>query len=247
LNFHRWLSVPASERRSVIHPQEVALGNFYANFTLKHDDAAAVADALRKARRDAFVAADGKSKCVVVFDRETDSQDPTAIEKLGKSLSKKFACPVLATSNEDDDVFRYWLFEDGKTIDKFDSSFERVSEQSFRSASGGSVVIAKFDPKNADRGTASAWKPAKRGKDERGGNVQVLTEAFGVPNAAEKAMNVLLKEYDFVLDQHRALCKVLGLSSWAVGGSFEYVSAGELPKGLRKSQLIRVGHAADGG
>jgi hypothetical protein len=223
------------------------MGNFYANFTLKHDDATAVVNALRKAKRDAFVAADTKCKCVVVFDREADAQDPAVIEKLGKSLSKKLACPVLAASNEDDDVFRYWLFKDGKTIDTFDSSFERVSEQRFRSASGGRVVIAKFNPTGAMKpGESEDWKPAARGKNERGGNVQILAETFGVPRVAEKAMNVLLKDYDFALDQHRALCKVLGLSVWAAGGGFEYLLAGQLPKGLKKSQLIRVGGAAEG-
>lgn len=223
------------------------MGNFYANFTLRYNDAAAVANALRANKHDAFLALDTKSKCILVFDRETDQHSPAAIEKLGKSLSKKFACPVFAASNEDDDVFRYWLFSNGKTIDTFDSSFERVSEQSFTSASGGRVVIAKFDPKNSIGAKSfeelKAWKPGQRRKDERGGNVQLLAEAFGVPRAAEKAMNVLLKDYDFVLDQHRALCKVLGLSAWAVGGGFEYVAAGQLPKGLKKSQLIRVSGA----
>lgn len=226
------------------------MGNFYANFTLKYDDAEAVTDVLRKAKRNAFVAADTKSQCVVVFDRDADQQDPAVIDKLGKSLSKKLACPVFAVSNEDDDVLRYWVFKGGKTIDTFDSSFERVSEQSFQAASGGRVIIAKFDPTNPVGAKAldalKAWKPAARAKDERGGNVQVLTEAFGVPGAAEKAMNVLLKDYDFVLDQHRALCKVLRLSPWAVGGGFEYLSSGQLPKGLRKSQLIRVDGAAAG-
>jgi hypothetical protein len=68
-----------------------------------------------------------------------------------------------------------------------------------------------------------------------------------VPSAAEKVLNVLLKEYDFVLDQHRAFCKALGISTWAVGGGFAYLAAGQLPKGLRKSQLIRVGGPASEG
>lgn len=223
------------------------MGNFYTNFTLKLDDASAVADTLRGSKRDAFVAADTKVRCVLVFDREADKQESAVISKLGKALSKKHACPVLAVSNEDDDVFRYWLFDAGKVIDTFDSNFERVSDQSFVTASGDQVIVAKFDPNNLADDFAEPdllWQPQARRKDERGGNVQTLSTTLGVPSAAEKVFDVLLKEYDFVLDQHRAFCKALGLSTWAVGGGFEYLAAGELPKGLRKSQLVRVGGPA---
>jgi hypothetical protein len=219
------------------------MGSFYTNFTLKLDDAAAVSKSLRNANRDAFIAADAKAHCVLVCDREADKQDPSVIVKLGTLLSKEHGCPVLAASNEDDDVFRYWLFDSGEMIDTFDSSFELVSEQNFVSPSGARVVIAKFDPRNP---ASASLKPAPRRKDERGGNVQSLSSALGVPVAAEKVLKVLLKEYDFVLEQHRAFCKALGLSSWAVGASFEYLAAGQLPKGLSKSHLIRVGYPDEG-
>jgi hypothetical protein len=221
----------------------IALGNFYTNFTLKVNDATQVAETLRQAKRDAFVAADKKAHCVLVFDREADEQEPAVITKLGKLLSKKHGCPVLAVCNEDDDVFRYWLFDAGKILDTFDSSFERGSDQSFVTASGTPIIIAKYDPKNPADPDGS-WQPAKRRKDEQGGNVQTISTAFGMQSAAEKVFNVLLKEYDFVVHQHRALCKALGLSAWAVGGGFEYLERGQLPKGLRKSQLVRVGGQA---
>jgi len=219
------------------------MGNFYANFTIRIDAADAVTGTLQNAKRDAFFAHDPKTRCVVIFERETDSQDAAAIVKLGKLLSTRLNAPVIAAANEDDDVFRYWLFRDGKQIDSFDSSFEKVSEQNFIGASGGRVVISKWDPNNPDAvraSNSSTWQPAARKKDERGGNVALLTEAFGVPAAAEKVMKVLLKEYDFVLDQHRAFCKAVGLSPWAVGGGFGYVASNQLPKGLRPSQLVRV-------
>ena len=124
------------------------MGSFYTNFTLKLDDAAAVSKSLRNVNRDAFIAADAKAHCVLVCDRDADQHDPSVIVKLGTLLSKKHGCPVLAASNEDDDVFRYWLFDSGKMMDTFDSSFVRVSEQNYVSPSGARVVIAKFDPTN---------------------------------------------------------------------------------------------------
>jgi hypothetical protein len=220
------------------------MGNFYTNFTLRLDDASPVVETLRKAKRDAFVAADKKAHCVLVFDREAEEQDPGVITKLGKLLSKKHGCPVLAASNEDDDVFRYWLFDAGKTLDTFDSSFERGSEQSFMLPNGSQMIIAQYDPNNPVDAADESWQPHPRRKDESGGNVQTISTAFGVPLAAEKVWRVLFKDYDCVLDQHRAFCKALGLSTWAVGGGFEYLALGQLPKALRKSQLIRVGGAA---
>ena len=96
-----------------------------------------------------------------MFDREADEQEPAVITKLGKLLSKKHGCPVLAVCNEDDDVFRYWLFDAGKILDTFDSSFERGSDQSFVTASGSLMIIAKYNPKNPVDPDGS-WQPAKR-------------------------------------------------------------------------------------
>ena len=166
------------------------------------------------------------------------------ISKVGKLLSKAIAGPVLATANEDDDVFRYWLFDGGKPVDSFDSSFEQGSEQDFVTAAGSRLVVARWNPE-VPAGTTPDWKPHPRRPGERGGNVQMVSSAFGVPSAADKAFKVLLKEYDFVLDQHRAFCKALGLSPWAVGGGFGYAAAGQFPKGLRLSQVVRVGGPAE--
>ncbi|HEX8915837.1 MAG TPA: hypothetical protein VF796_26010 [Humisphaera sp.] len=218
--------------------------------TVKHGDAVAVAAALRMAKRDAVVAADVQRGCVVVFDRAVEAPDPAAVRRLGKSLSKALTCPVFAAANEDDDVFRYWLFAGGRAVDAFDSGRERVSEQHVRTPAGGQVVIARFDPDRPLGALSPAqlarWKPAARAKDERGGNAQVLAETLGVPAAAERAMRVLLNDYDVELDRHRALCKVLGLSPWAVGVGYEDVAAGRLPAGVRASQVVGVGSAAPG-
>src|SRR5256886_1312319 len=95
------------------------MGNFYTNYTLRGPSQKAVATAL--AGRSAIVtpAQDG---CVVVFDEQSDDQDPEVITELASQLSRKLCCPVLAVLNHDDDIFWYQLYLSGELADEYDSS-----------------------------------------------------------------------------------------------------------------------------
>ena len=96
------------------------MGNFYVNFTLKSEDSDAVAATLRSAGRDAFVSPN-LSGYVVVTDRAADEQDPRQIQQVGELLSTGLSTPVLAVLNHDDDILCYWLFENGRTTDEYNS------------------------------------------------------------------------------------------------------------------------------
>jgi hypothetical protein len=103
------------------------MGNFYVNFSVKSDDQAPVADALRKAGRHAVVAPP-EGGYVVVYEEASDTQDERAIKQVGALLCEASQAPVVAVLNHDDDVFCYWLFEGGEVADAYNSTPDYFDE-----------------------------------------------------------------------------------------------------------------------
>ncbi len=188
------------------------MGNFYVNYTLRGPSSEAVAKVL--AGRSAMVTPvnDG---CVVVYDEESDTQNEEVIVELAAQLSHELDCPLLAVLNHDDDILWYQLYVGGELADEYDSSpnyFEAAAEPS---------------------------GPA-------GGDAKKLCEAFGGGDAAE-VERILRKSaldeggYVFAVMRHADLAHALGISSYGVGASFNYITeSGELPDGLDEDDLIRV-------
>lgn len=96
------------------------MGNFYVNYATRGSDQAAVAKSLRSAKCKAFVGPT-LDNVTVFFDEESDSQNDSVIKNLGKQVSRDIVAPVLAVLNHDDDILAYWLFEDGKLSDEYNS------------------------------------------------------------------------------------------------------------------------------
>ena len=76
-----------------------------------------------------------------------------------------------------------------------------------------------------------------------GGDAEKLCEAFGVREGA--AVAAILErpqlgrgEFLFAVHRHAALVEALGLSEYAVGAGFSYVSAGDAPNGVDEVELI---------
>lgn len=120
------------------------MGNFYVNYTLRglsqQDVAAAVAD--RRARVTPV-----HNNCVVVFDEASDSQNATIIGDLASKLSRKFACPVLAVLDHDDDILWYQLYEKGELTDEYDSTpgyFDTDAEPSTPGGGDAARLCAAF-------------------------------------------------------------------------------------------------------
>jgi hypothetical protein len=81
------------------------MDNFYVNHTLRGPTQEAVGQALRG--RSAFVTP-MRNGCVVVFDEQSDDQDPETVSRLGERLSRQFDCPVLAVLFQDAAVGIEW-------------------------------------------------------------------------------------------------------------------------------------------
>jgi len=194
------------------------MGNFYTNYTLRGPSQQEVAAAL--AERSAIVTP-AHYGCIVVFDEASDDQDQKVITKLAKQLSRGLSFPVLAVLNHDDDILWYQLYLNGKLADKYDSS-PGYFEQS-----------------------AAPSAPA-------GGNAQKLCSAFGSTSVSE-VENILRKSsfdeggYTFAVERHADLVRALGISDFGVGAGFCSVSNGELPEGLDKDGIVRVGESVSSG
>jgi hypothetical protein len=95
------------------------MGNFYVSHTLRGTSQRDVAEALTGRLA---VITPPRNDSIVVFDRDSDMQDPKVISDLGGRLSRALNCPVLAVLNHDDDVLWYWLFEQGELVDEYNSA-----------------------------------------------------------------------------------------------------------------------------
>jgi hypothetical protein len=186
------------------------MGNFYVNFSVKREDPARVAAALKEAGCKAFVTP-AINGYVVVCEEESDTQDEAAIERVGTRLSRAAEAPVLAVLNHDDDTLCYWLFEDGRVSDSFNSCPDYFGETGEGESDSG-------------------------GDSERLCKVLSAPSAAGAVDEILRS-----DDYAFAADRHAALAEALGLPECSVGLGYRYLDGGELPEGLTADQLIRVG------
>lgn len=187
------------------------MGNFYTNYTLRGPSPQEVAACL--AGRSAIVTP-VQQGCIVAFDEESDGQNSKVVAQLGSRLSRDLGCPVLAVLNHDDDILWFQFHVNGELVDEYDSS------------------PGYFDP------SAGPSEP-------EGGDAAKLCEAFG-SNAVTQVEQILRRSsfeedgYTFALERHADLVRALGLPEYSVGLGFQYLSEGDLPEGLKESDLIRV-------
>jgi len=114
------------------------VGNKYANHSVKTTDQKRVADVMRRTGRRAFVSRP-QNGYVVVYDQKVDEPGTAAVVEVGALLSKEIGVPVLCVLNYDDDILCYWLFEQDKLIDEFNSRPDYFSEIKGAPPQGGDV------------------------------------------------------------------------------------------------------------
>lgn len=184
------------------------MGNFYTNYTLRGASPQAVATVL--SGRTAIVTPEHNGT-VVVFDEESDSQDPDVITQLGAHLSSRLRCPVLAVLNHDDDVLFYQLFDGGSLADEYCSAPGYFSGDD-ASISGGDAqkLCSAFGASSAEAVSLILHPP----EDSDG--------------------------YTFAFEQHKALVRALNISDYSIGAGFNYISEGELPGDLTEDSLLRI-------
>ena len=188
------------------------MGAFYGNITLKGPSQSQVVEALRGRRA---IVSPSLEDLTVVFDSACDEQDVEEIEELTERLSRELNCAALAILVHDDDVFAYFLFQGGASVDSYNS------------------CPSYFDFDSSD-------EPA----GPEGGNPDLLCAAFAAGNPQEVGA-ILSRSgdtegYVFETERHRDLVKALSLPEWTVGNAFERFERGEYPDVLLENQMLRA-------
>ena len=186
------------------------MGNFYVNFSVQADDPRPIASILERAGRKAVVTP-AFGGFVVAYEEQSDTQDTGAVAQVGSLLSREAHAPVLGVLNHDDDIFCYWLFEDGRLSDHYNSCPDYFGEP---------------DPEEAE-----AVGDAQR-------LCEALAAPAAI-DQVESLLHG--ENFVFAVERHALLATALGLPDCSVGLGYQYIGRGELPDGMRPDQLIHVG------
>lgn len=194
------------------------MGRFYTNVTLRTSDRDRIVETLTGQSKTAYVSR-AESGAVVVFERESESQEPELLYELATTLSAQLQCAALAVINHDDSVLLYALFDSGELIDEYNSSPGYFGE----------AIDVETD---GDTDDAS-----------RGGEAATLAGTFGALDRAISVAGILHSDECGVVetDRHARLVDVLALPACAAGAGYTTLDHGEYPSGYDAASFERVG------
>ena len=184
------------------------MGSFYVNFTVKGASQEETAKALKGYV--AFISPE-QNGCVVVVEKECDTQDEAPFEDIGKLLSQKLSRPVLGVLNYDDDLLRYTVFSEGQAVDTYTSTpeMDEMSWEPSDPVGGDAELLCKTFGKGSAAKVEKILR--KRQADPRG--------------------------YAFAIQRHEDLVKELGLPEWSLDLSYKSCKQKEYPDGLNAKNL----------
>ena len=198
------------------------MGIFYTNIALFKTERDQVYDFLKKEKRIAYVSPRQES-FVVVYDKETEDQDPRILAGLAGKLSKALRCNAFASLVHDGDVFYYWLYEKGKLVDKYNSApdyFESDIDKPMSPTGGNAKKLCSvFDKQES---------------------LPEIIRMFEI--AEETALNLESdSDADLFGEQiHFELAKSLGMPPFAVSVGYYTIANNSLPAEFEKSSFIQV-------
>lgn len=98
------------------------MGSFITNLHVRDADRNAVIEALRSLGLvPAYLRGSPQSTWISIFP-EAGDQDDTALPEMSRALSKALKCTVIAFIVHDSDILLYWLCNDGKELDRYNSA-----------------------------------------------------------------------------------------------------------------------------
>jgi hypothetical protein len=195
------------------------MGWFYTNVTLYKAQQQQVADFLARQKRKAYVSPT-VADFTVVYDKETEDQDTAVLKKLTESLTKKLRCRGLASLVHDSDVYMYWLYDNGKLLDTYNSFpgyFD--SEVDDALAEGGDVqkLCKAFEKQGASSESARTFALGEQGN-----------------------LSVDIEQYLQGEGIHSALVRALGMPPFAAYGGYNTIENNDVVMDLDRKSLIRL-------
>ena len=140
--------------------------------------------------------------------------------KLAESLTRQFKCTGLASLVHDSDVYMYWLYENGRLLDTYNS------------------LPGYFDS-DADDPTPEGGDVKKLCKAfGRPEAESELTRVFSV--VAQNNLDGGGEEYLLAEEIHGSLAGALAMPPFAAFTGYHTIENSELPEGLAQTSLIKL-------
>lgn len=195
------------------------MGLFYTNVILYKAQQQQIAEFMNKRNRISFVSPTLRD-FTVVYEKETENQDIKVLKKLTKSLSKKFKCKALASLVHDSDLYLYWLYDNARLLDSYNSLpgyFDTEGNKSKPEGGDAKKLCEAFDKQNAISEVRHIFDLVEKGN---------INEDWS-------------EEYLQGEDIHEALVQVFGMPSFAASIGYFTIVNTELPKELDRASLIK--------
>ncbi|MBL8099431.1 MAG: hypothetical protein JNK81_09625 [Anaerolineales bacterium] len=181
-----------------------------------------VLEFLEKENRTAFVSPQ-QEKFVVIYDKESEDQDQKVIIDITRKLSKALGCSTFSSLVHDGDVFCYWLFENGKLVDEYNSTpdyFESETDQPVAPIGGNAKKLC------------SAFH-----KEE---SLSEVTRIFEI--AKDTALNLSNDINDDLIGEeiHIELVKTLDMPLFAAEIGYYTIENNYLPSEFKKSSFTQI-------
>jgi hypothetical protein len=97
------------------------MGLFCVNFHFRTTDEAALSAALERQGVARYHALPAKRGWTSLYEERASQQDDERIRDLAAALTKELCVPAIAFLVHDSDIARYWLFDNGRLLDEFNS------------------------------------------------------------------------------------------------------------------------------
>jgi len=123
------------------------MGTFCVNFHVKSESRKSVTKVLKTLINTRAYVSSSRDGWISVFEERTSLQEEEEIRRLGQELSSHLESVVFGFLVHDSDVLHYWLFEEGRVHDEYDSwpnYFRPVPEATAQRLQGNPDVLLKF-------------------------------------------------------------------------------------------------------
>ena len=123
------------------------MGSFFVNVNVRATDRQAVEKEVKALNTAAAWVTGAKNGWITIYEEGASTQDEDRIRKLTERVSAGLKAPAIAFLVHDSDFLCYWLFDDGRLIDDFNSCPDYFDEGANEDAlTGRPDVLLKYCP-----------------------------------------------------------------------------------------------------
>lgn len=124
------------------------MGAFLVNFHVKTDDVDQLRAACNQLKLKNYRIVEAEGPWTTLYEEQASSQDDNIIKRLAKGFSASLNAPCIAFLVHDSDIACYWLYDEGKLLDEFNSMpdyfDEDVSDSERKQLQGRPEVFLRY-------------------------------------------------------------------------------------------------------